>query len=134
LANKPVDKGKVLVNHSQSIRIEDWGSIHDAKIPTSNPLLGNNIALFHEDDFKELANNLPVIARNHLENGQSTNLWYEEIVPRESRFYFILGFGESNHHEFETKIRKGIVQIGGNASIGYGFTKIEKIVQEIDHE
>ncbi|MBD3374426.1 type III-B CRISPR module RAMP protein Cmr4 [candidate division KSB1 bacterium] len=134
LAKKPVDKGKVFVNHSEPMRIEDWGSIHDAEIPTSNPLLGNNIALFHEDDFKELANNLPVIARNHLENGQSTNLWYEEIVPRESRFYFILGFGESNHDEFETKIRKGIVQIGGNASIGYGFTKIEKIVQEIDHE
>ncbi|MEO0625668.1 MAG: type III-B CRISPR module RAMP protein Cmr4 [Bacteroidota bacterium] len=33
---------------------------------------------------------LPVIARNYLDNGQSKNLWYEEVVPRESIFGFVI--------------------------------------------
>ena len=119
--------GKALIHENLTAKIEDWDAVRNENIPASSPILGENIALLSEDDFKELTAQLPVIARNHLENGKSTNLWYEEIVPRESRFYFIVGYGEQYQAEFESKIQEGLVQIGGNASIGYGFTKITKI-------
>jgi CRISPR-associated protein Cmr4 len=66
---------------------------------------------------------LPIIARNHLENGISTNLWYEEFVPHGSVFYMVILTPEQ---ECELNFEQP-VQIGGNASVGYGFTKIEKI-------
>jgi len=50
-------------------------------------LCGRNIALCPDPIMNEFCSNLPVMARNYLENGESKNLWYEEIVPRESRFY-----------------------------------------------
>jgi CRISPR-associated protein Cmr4 len=70
---------------------------------------------------------LPVIARNHLNNGKSTNLWYEEIVPREGRFVFGLIGDDSSEAEFENTVKKATVQIGGNATVGYGFTEIRKL-------
>lgn len=97
---------------------------------TSN--LGENPSLFYDDDFKELSKHLPVIARNQLENGESKNLWYEEVVPRESRFVFFVSKPKENEtvlyeSEFNTIISKSVIQIGGNASIGYGYTKIKKL-------
>lgn len=69
------------------------------------------------------AHSLPIIARNHLNNGISDNLWYEEFVPRGSVFYTVIMTPEK-----ECALNFGEpVQIGGNASIGYGFTKIEEI-------
>lgn len=43
-------------------------------------------------DFKKYSNNdeLPVIARNCLENGVSKNLWYEQVLPRKSRLAFFI--------------------------------------------
>lgn len=94
--------------------------------------IGDNPALFHEDDFKELSKHLPVIARNQLENGESKNLFYEEVVPRESRFVFFISKPKENdvvlyESEFDAAIQQNIIQIGGNASIGYGYTKIKKL-------
>lgn len=91
-------------------------------------LLGENLALFHHNDFKILCEDLPVIARNNLENGISTNLWYEEIVPRESRFFFFLSQPQE-HSGFDTTLRlnNDFVQIGANASVGYGYSKITKL-------
>lgn len=93
--------------------------------------IGDNPALFHEDNFKELSKHLPVIARNQLENGESKNLFYEEVVPRESRFVFFVSKPIDNDvnlkQEFDTKIQQKVIQIGGNASIGYGYTKIKKL-------
>lgn len=94
--------------------------------------LGNDPALFYEDDFKELVKHLPVIARNQLENGESKNLFYEEVVPRESRFVFFISKPKENETvlyetEFDTNIQAKVIQIGGNASIGYGYTKIIKL-------
>lgn len=66
---------------------------------------------------------LPIIARNHLENGISSNLWYEEFVPYGSVFFMVILTPEK---ECKLDFSKPI-QIGGNASIGYGFTKIEEI-------
>ena len=67
--------------------------------------------------------NLPVIARNYLENGISKNLWYEEVVPHGSVFYtIIITPDETNALDMEE-----IKQIGGHASIGCGFTKFTKL-------
>jgi CRISPR-associated protein Cmr4 len=51
--------------------------------------IGNNIAYFPSDILNKAIKSLPIIARNSLENGQSENLWYEEVIPRGSKFYFL---------------------------------------------
>jgi CRISPR-associated protein Cmr4 len=72
--------------------------------------------------------NLPVIARNHLEDGTSTNLWYEQILPRETKLFFTVVYNDENLFKvFEEAIIAHPVQIGANASVGYGFCKIEEI-------
>lgn len=66
---------------------------------------------------------LPVIARNCRVEGKE-NLWYEEVVPHGSILYFavIYPYGEDKELDFPE-----VVQFGGNASIGYGLVKIEKL-------
>jgi len=91
-------------------------------------LIGQRIALFNHADLKRIASDLPIIARNNLENGESVNLWYEEVVPRESRFYFLIKYyhNEDASNLFDTEMTKykNICQVGGNASVGYGYNKI----------
>lgn len=92
-----------------------------------------NIAFINHEIFKNYTKNLPVIARNHLDNGQSENLWYEEIVPRFSMFYFYIGVpikDEKNgfFDEFNNLLENNIVQIGANATIGNGYCKINKLL------
>ena len=89
-----------------------------------------DIVIIKEENFKdEISKRLPVVARNYLEKGESKNLWYEEVVPRESVFY--TGVINSQHiDEFEDfckKLEENLVQIGANATIGYGFTKFEEV-------
>lgn len=70
---------------------------------------------------------LPVAARNQLENGISKNLWYEEFVPHESVFYtFVLAQEkcDSDLAAFDAFLKKDVIQIGGNASVGYGYIKV----------
>lgn len=105
-----------------------------------------NLAIFSDEDFNEAVSNLPVIARNALDNGKSVNLWYEEVVPRESIFYTALCYYsnlddstqdakgktdkkkfEMSYRLFEEKLLKDSIQIGANASIGYGITKFVKL-------
>jgi len=99
-----------------------------------------------DPDFIELISDfhLPVIARNNLEDGQSTNLWYEQVLPRETKLFFIvlypnpeLGKEDAEqtklkkyYDDFCTAIEGNIVQIGANASVGYGLCSIEKIEME----
>jgi len=86
-------------------------------------------ATFNGESFKTIAKDLPVIARNHIEDGTSNNLWYEEVVPHQTVFItFIAGTGNLLT-EFEAELAKAIVQIGGNATIGYGLCKFYKIKQ-----
>lgn len=74
------------------------------------------------DDFKDYA--LPVVARNCLENGISKNLWYEEVVPHDSVLYFAV----ISPDEDDTKYAiPELVQFGGNASIGCGYTQVTAI-------
>lgn len=90
-------------------------------------LAGNDLVVLGDADLKSLP--LPVLARNQLEDGVSRNLWYEEVVPHKSIFIFAVS---SENSDILKKIAKFIeqnpyVQFGGNASIGYGLCKVEKI-------
>lgn len=71
---------------------------------------------------------LPVIARNSL--GDNQNLWYEEFVPHHSVFYMLVlppaNTGTDRGFAIEKLLDDSIVQFGGNASVGYGFTRIDK--------
>ena len=105
-----------------------------------------NLAIFNEEDFNEAISNLPVIARNKLNNGKSENLWYEEVLPRESILYTVFCYYnnlddskpdskgktdkkkfEMAYRLFEDKLFKDTIQIGANASIGYGITHFSKL-------
>lgn len=95
---------------------------------------------WQRDDFSSLCSdeNLPIIARNVLENGQSKNLWYEQVIPAETIFYAVI-------QEPDTPIKKSggllaeaiknkIIQIGANATIGYGYCKFDLIAKYDDNK
>lgn len=144
LTDVAVEKGEPLLigeSPAADMRIEGYDTI--GRFPeTANPadrvllvqlqaLLGHHsFVLLDDEDMKAQCSDyeLPVIARNCLENGQSTNLWYEQIVPRLTCYYFLME--EIGHHAAEfTKsiLSKPIVQIGANATIGYGRCTIEPL-------
>jgi len=85
----------------------------------------------YKSEFQEALDELPVIARNHLENGISQNLWYEEVVPHQSQFIFGVqadgSFEAGNFKEFITAVNDKIIQVGGNATVGYGLCKFTQI-------
>ncbi|KLE02182.1 type III-B CRISPR module RAMP protein Cmr4 [Aliarcobacter butzleri] len=97
-------------------------------------ILGKDLTLFNDEEFKKIT--LPVLARNKLENGMSQNLWYEEVVPKATRFYFFIAKptnkdAKDNSEKiagFERRFdNEEIIQIGANKSIGYGFCKVEAV-------
>ena len=67
---------------------------------------------------------LPVVARNCLENGISKNLWYEEVVPHGSVFCQLILTPDA---AMDLPLEAEPIQFGGNASIGCGFVRIEKV-------
>ena len=103
---------------------------------SANPLITEKLKnefLYNFDtvtynQFKELCSDedLPIIARNCLDNGESTNLWYEQILPRETVFYtFIKGDGSLLEKEIEKE--EAIIQIGSGATIGYGYCQFTEL-------
>jgi CRISPR-associated protein Cmr4 len=110
--------GYIIEKHTIKTRKVD--NIFDNEL---TKVFGENMVVMHNDSFKRIVTKLPIITRNQLENGQSTNLFYEEIVPRESVFGFTL--------QAETVITSfddiPEIQIGANATVGYGFCSIKKI-------
>ena len=80
------------------------------------------------DSFSDLCSNdnLPIIARNTLDNGESKNLWYEQVLPAETVFYTIIQEEGNDLEELDGKI----IQIGANATIGYGYCKFIIINKE----
>lgn len=71
--------------------------------------------------------NLPIIARNVLENGESRNLWYEQVVPAETVFYTLIDSKGDDTLANKIGDKKAIVQIGANATIGYGYCKFTNL-------
>lgn len=78
------------------------------------------------DNFKELCNdeNLPIIARNKLNNGESGNLWYEQVLPSKSVLGTII---ETDDNTLIKALDGHLIQIGANATIGYGFCTFIKL-------
>lgn len=68
---------------------------------------------------------LPIIARNNLRISTG-GLWYEEYVPRGSRFYMLV-LTPDNDDENIKKVIPEIAQIGGNSSIGYGYCRFTEV-------
>ena len=95
-------------------------------------IFGDNLVIVTHEILKELCddNHLPVISRNNLENGVSKNLWYEQVLPRYSRLYFMLmdvNCNNENWDKFQENLENDVFQVGANASIGYGFCKFKEI-------
>lgn len=88
-------------------------------------LFGCDIGIISDNNFKQF--DLPVLARNRLENGISKNLWFEEVVPSNSVFYFVALIPDDLYDLFN--LDGEIVQFGANASIGYGYCKIVEVMK-----
>ncbi|MFZ1978855.1 MAG: type III-B CRISPR module RAMP protein Cmr4 [Bacteroidota bacterium] len=126
IPNKPLTFIKVFIDEYESTQAAISGELASGFFPEM--ITTDNLALFHDDDLKETCQRLPVVARNYLENGISANLWYEEFVPRESWFYFFVSRPKtSNLFEQGLKQVKHTSQIGGNASVGYGLCKLQRV-------
>lgn len=95
--------------------------------------LGERVAVLTPGQMNNLLKDLPLIARNSLNNGQSENLWYEEVVPRESRFSLFMAVPENTEagyvfkDDFNAHLNGKSLQIGANATVGYGFCHFKKL-------
>jgi CRISPR-associated protein Cmr4 len=97
-----------------------------------------HLAILNEKDFTRILQSLPVIARNRLDNGKSVNLWYEEVLPRRTVLLTAVSqydlFAPGDYEDFQkafeklhTTLSNDIVQVGANASIGYGLCRFKAI-------
>lgn len=75
---------------------------------------------------KELSDdeNLPIIARNKLDNGESVNLWYEQVLPSKSVLGTLI---ITRDDSLANALNGGLVQIGANATVGYGYCTFVKL-------
>lgn len=106
-------------------------------------VFGDNMVVMPDDKFKDIVEALPVIARNKLNNGQSINLFYEEVVPRETRFYTIITTAHwRDRHEKSKSVEEWfhsimqqdeLIQLGANGSVGYGKTVFTNLYNSLDH-
>ena len=59
-------------------------------------------------------------------------MWYEEVVPHKSIFYFAVVDSTSEPENllevFTDSVREKIIQFGANASVGYGLCKVIKVI------
>ena len=93
---------------------------YTSPLNTQENFLANKYATFKNEDFATLAKNLPVVARNKVKGNK--NLWYEEIVPHQTLFLTFIGTSKENS-DFTTALSTDLIQIGANASVGYGLCK-----------
>lgn len=93
-------------------------------------LQDNNWQDINTQAFKTISEELPVVARNYLDNGESQNLWYEEFVPRESVFGLVVQASTEDLSIFNKIVNNKVIQIGGNATVGYGYCLFTSIVKQ----
>ena len=129
LSKKEVSEKPVLFEGDAKTILEDYEVTLQPSVSIEikelNEQYGKKMALFG-DNFSELTKNLPVIARNQLNNGKSENLWYEEIVPHQSRFITFVSVPtgvENFFDQFNKELTSSLIQVGANGSIGYGLCK-----------
>lgn len=90
--------------------------------------------------FEQFVNDagLPVKPRNHIEWGESKNLWMEQFLPRGTRFVTHIRIPEilykknqpsvTDHFKtFEENTNKKCIQTGANKSVGYGVSYFELV-------
>jgi len=137
------DKEDIIVNEGTPI-IEDEEAKEDKSFDLSvlEPLIGSPIALVPHRLYVELLKNLPVIARNQLLNGESKNLFYEEVLPRKSKLFTVISEPTYLHNEDKKPLGNAFarfsdyltdsdtIHIGANASIGYGVCQFKEIGDE----
>ena len=132
----------------EAVIAEEWEYSRSNNLAGLENLIGEDVVLMQDDHFRELAKELPFVARNYLENGISKNLWYEEIVPRESQFYFVVEEPSKSTLAYEARknqskesdkkvpqsfetfkkaLQDTTLFIGANTTVGYGKCKIEQI-------
>jgi CRISPR-associated protein Cmr4 len=101
-------------------------------LSTIKPIIGSHPGVVQDKTFVEAVSDfgLPVIARNQLNDGKSGNLWYEQVLPRESRllFFVLVPKGDIHFTDFKKNLNENLVQIGANASVGYGVCQVSHIV------
>ncbi len=96
-------------------------------------LIGERVVVLPHALFEKVSEDLPVVDRNVLDNGTSVNLWFEEVVPRESKFYFVLlepnekitlgdevGVYFKQFQAYFPSNPVDIVHVGGSITVGYG--------------
>lgn len=103
---------------SEETLLEKVRSIMGQQNVAQNSVDENTFTKYCDDDA------LPIIARNCLENGESTNLWYEQVLPSLSVLATVIVTKESGQMDL---LNEKIVQIGANATIGYGYCKFVKL-------
>ncbi|MCB0583390.1 MAG: hypothetical protein KDD10_29190 [Phaeodactylibacter sp.] len=80
--------------------------------------------------FKAATQDIPVLARNYLNNGISENLWYEQYLPHQSVFGAIIFSSSGGHWDtFDEHVDGKVIQLGANATVGYGYCQFEKIAK-----
>ncbi len=133
----------ILVKEGTPI-IEDEQAKEDKSFDLSvlEEFVDASVALVPNNLYEELLKNLPVIARNQLNNGESKNLFYEEVLPRKSKFFTVISEPTYLYKDDETRLEnafdrfsgyltdKDTIHIGANASIGYGVCTF----MELGHE
>ncbi|GIX42796.1 MAG: type III-B CRISPR module RAMP protein Cmr4 [Leptospiraceae bacterium] len=107
--------------------------------------LKKDLVILSDDDFYQfIESSTEVITRTKIDSEkgtvQSGALWTEEYLPADTIMYSLIFFtdgkniktDENNqkqakdlHNSFKNIINKNIIQIGGNATIGKGFCRIE---------
>jgi len=142
------DKDYYVFDEVENLEVEEYtnhekyGSLDLTDASTLQKILGlsslDNIAVFKEEVFRSICEkSLPVVARNQIgKEGTSENLFYEEVLPRMSKLWLMIGFRdvpkdsdfENSSKEFiEAILHPNLVQFGANASIGYGVTRISEV-------
>jgi CRISPR-associated protein Cmr4 len=139
---KEENSGFYVFDRHSGLEIEEFSEGENSELTIDddlkNYLINNhsfpftNLAIFADGSFKDICEHrIPVIARNCIgADGISENLFYEEILPRLTRLCFRVGFEKSIEEEFNAFAKimtDNIVQIGANASIGYGLVNISKM-------
>ena len=159
--NSLFEKAFMIFEEAEDLEIEDYGLtsegylMHETeeecyraffKFLKKIGIPRRNFALFNDEIFKQICEtNIPVIARNCIgEDGTSKNLFYEEVLPRRSKLWFMMGYPQDsskNLDALEGKIlfapknsSKNIVQFGADKSVGYGVCKIDTIAQTVKKE
>lgn len=134
-------EGKDILVKNGTPTIEDTKAKSDTSFPWEalKKLLGEPVAIVPNTIFESLLDDLPVIARNQLENGESKNLFYEEVLPRKSKLFTIISFPTYLNSENRAQLQNSfdkfhqsligdeLIQIGANASIGYGVTRFTEV-------